>query len=191
MTYQADLSPSNLISFALELIGRAYSTFGEQDIATSIVALLLSIAVAVLFGVIAAMMVQLLCTAWVLVYAGTVVLGFGGGRWTQDIAVNYFKTVLGLTLQTFTFCLLIGIGQQQVERLIADSQQVKNVLVKGYVYDSTVSTTSMTITEGCVLLLFTVILFMLVKSVPNMVARIIHRRNRRAAVMRPAKARGQ
>ncbi len=31
----------------------------------------------------------------------------------------------------------------------------------------------MTITEGCVLLLFTVILFMLVKSVPNMVAGII------------------
>ncbi|MDR1744514.1 MAG: P-type conjugative transfer protein TrbL [Planctomycetota bacterium] len=172
-TYQADLSPSNLISFALELIGRACSTFGEQDYATSIVALLLSIAVAVLFAMIAAMMVQLLCTAWVLVYAGTIMLGFGGGRWTQDIAINYFKTVLGLALQTFTFCLLVGIGQQQVERLIADSQQVKNVLVKGYVYDSTVSTTSMTITEGCVLLLFTVILFMLVKSVPNMVAGIV------------------
>ncbi len=100
-------------------------------------------------------------------------MGGGCGRWTQDIAINYFKTVLGLALQTFTFCLLVGIGQQQVERLIADSQQVKNVLVKGYVYDSTVSTTSMTITEGCVLLLFTVILFMLVKSVPNMVAGII------------------
>ena len=172
-TYQADLSPSNLVSFALELIGRACSTFGEQDIATSVVALLLSIVIAVLFGIIAAMMVQLLCTAWVLVYAGTVVLGFGGGRWTQDIAINYFKTVLGLAIQTFTFCLLVGIGQQQVENLIANSQQVKTVLVKGYVYDSNVSTTAMTITEGCVILLFTVILFMLVKTVPNMVAGII------------------
>ena len=172
-TYQADLSPSNLVSFALELIGRACSTFGEQDIATSVVALLLSIAIAVLFGIIAAMMVQLLCTAWVLVYAGTVVLGFGGGRWTQDIAINYFKTVLGLAIQTFTFCLLVGIGQQQVEKLIANSQQVKTVLVKGYVYNSNVSTTAMTITEGCVILLFTVILFMLVKTVPNMVAGII------------------
>ena len=172
-TYQSDLSPSNLISFALELIGRACSTFGEQDIATSVVALLLSIAIAVLFGIIAAMMVQLLCTAWVLVYAGTVVLGFGGGRWTQDIAINYFKTVLGLAIQTFTFCLLVGIGQQQVENLITDSQQVKTVLVKGYVYNSNVATTAMTITEGCVILLFTVILFMLVKTVPNMVAGII------------------
>ncbi len=172
-TYQADLSPSNLVSFALELIGRACTTFGEQDIATSVIALLLSIAIAILFGIIAAMMVQLLCTAWVLVYAGTVVLGFGGGRWTQDIAINYFKTVLGLALQTFTFCLLVGIGQQQVENLIANSQKVKTVLVKGYVYNSNVSTTSMTIQEGCVILLFTVILFMLVKTVPNMVAGII------------------
>lgn len=172
-TYQADLSPSNLISFGLQLIGGACLTFGEQDYATSVVVLLLALAIALLFGVIAAMMVQLLCTAWVLVYAGTVVLGFGGGRWTQDIAVNYFKTVLGLALQTFTFCLLVGIGQETVEGLISRAQQAKNVVVKGYVYDSTVSTTSMTIQEGCVILLFTLILFMLVKTVPNMVAGII------------------
>ncbi len=172
-TYQADLSPSNLISFALQLIGGACTTFGEQDIATSVVALLLSIAIAVLFGIIAAMMVQLLCTAWVLVYAGTVVLGFGGGRWTQDIAINYFKTVLGLAIQTFTFCLLVGIGQQQVENLITKAHQAKTVLVKGYVYNSNITTTSMTIQEGCVILLFTVVLFMLVKTVPNMVAGIV------------------
>lgn len=172
-TYQADLSPSNLVSFGLELIGGACLTFGEQDYATSIVVLLLALTIAILFGIIAAMMVQLLCTAWVLVYAGTIVLGFGGGRWTQDIAINYFKTVLGLALQTFTFCLLVGIGQQTVEGLISRAHQTKNVVVKGYVYDSTVNTASMTITEGCVILLFTVILFMLVKTVPNMVAGII------------------
>ncbi len=45
-TYQADLSPSSLVSFGLELIGGACSTFGEQDIATSVVTLLLSIAIA-------------------------------------------------------------------------------------------------------------------------------------------------
>ncbi|MDR0362996.1 MAG: P-type conjugative transfer protein TrbL [Planctomycetota bacterium] len=169
-TYQADLSPSNLLSFALDLIVRSCGSFGEQDIATSVIALLLSIAIAVLFAIIAAMMVLLLCSAWVLVYAGVIYLGFGGGRWTSDIAINYFKTVLGLAVQTFTFCLLVGIGQGQIERLLTDSQAVKSVTVKGYVYDSVISTTSMTITEGCIILIFTVVLFMLVKTVPQMVA---------------------
>ncbi len=172
-TYQADLSPSNLISFALDLIVRSCGSFGEQDIATSVIALLLSIAIAVLFGIIAAMMVLLLCSAWVLVYAGVIYLGFGGGRWTSDIAINYFKTVLGLAMQTFTFCLLVGIGQGQIERLITDSQVSKSVTVKGYVYDSVITTTSMTITEGCIILIFTVVLFMLVKTVPQMVAGVI------------------
>ena len=172
-TYQADLSPSNLLSFALDLIGRSCASFGEQDIATSVIALLLSISIAVLFGIIAAMMVLLLCSAWVLVYAGIIYLGFGGGKWTSDIAINYFKTVLGLAMQTFTFCLLVGIGQQQIERLLVESTQSKMVTVKGYVYDSTIATTSMTITEGCILLIFTVVLFMLVKTVPQMVAGVI------------------
>ncbi|MCD8349180.1 MAG: P-type conjugative transfer protein TrbL [Planctomycetaceae bacterium] len=172
-TYQSDLSPSNLMSFALDLIVRSCGTFGEQDIATSVIALLLSIAIAVLFGIIAAMMVLLLCSAWVLVYAGVIYLGFGGGRWTSDIAINYFKTVLGLAVQTFTFCLLVGIGQGQIERLITDSQSAKSVVVKGYVYDSTITTTSMTITEGCIILIFTVVLFMLVKTVPQMVAGVV------------------
>ena len=172
-TYQSDLSPSHLISFALDLIVRSCGSFGEQDIATSVIALLLSIAIAVLFGIIASMMVLLLCSAWVLVYAGVIYLGFGGGRWTSDIAINYFKTVLGLAVQTFTFCLLVGIGQSQIERLITDSQVAKSVTVKGYVYDSTITTTSMTITEGCIILIFTVVLFMLVKTVPQMVAGVI------------------
>lgn len=172
-TYQEELSPTNLLWFALDLIVRSCGSFGEQDIATSVIALLLSITIAVLFAIIAAMMVLLLCSAWVLVYAGVIYLGFGGGRWTTDIAINYFKTVLGLGVQTFTFCLLVGIGQGQIERLISESTQVKDVTVKGYVYDSTIATTSMTITEACIILVFTVVLFMLVKTVPNMVAGVI------------------
>ena len=113
-TYQEELSPTNLLWFALDLVVRSCGSFGEQDIATSVIALLLSIAIAVLFAVIAAMMVLLLCSAWVLVYAGVIYLGFGGGRWTSDMAVNYFKTVLGLGVQTFAFCLLVGIGQGQI-----------------------------------------------------------------------------
>ncbi len=173
-TYQRELSPSNIMWFGMDLIVRSVKTFGDPDIATAIVTLLLAIAIAVLFAIIAAQMVLLLCSAWVLVYAGIIYLGFGGGRWTSDMAINYFKTVLGLAIQTFVFCLLVGIGQQQVERLISESQMQKVIEVPGLVYGvNQVTTTAMTITEACIILVFTVVLFMLVKTVPTMVAGIV------------------
>lgn len=173
-TYQRDLSPSNIMSFGMDLIVRSVKTFGDPDLATAVVTLMLSIAIAVLFAIIAAQMVLLLCSAWVMVYAGIIYLGFGGGRWTSDMAINYFKTVLGLAIQTFVFCLLVGIGQQQVERLISESQMQKVIEVPGMVFGvNQVSTTAMTITEACIILVFTVVLFMLVKTVPSMVAGIV------------------
>lgn len=36
----------------------------------------------------------LFISAWVLVYGGIFFLGFGGSRWTSDMAINFFKTVL-------------------------------------------------------------------------------------------------
>ena len=37
-------------------------------------------------------------------------LGFGGARWTTDIAINYFKTVLGVGIQLFVMLLIVGIS---------------------------------------------------------------------------------
>jgi type IV secretion system protein VirB6/type IV secretion system protein TrbL len=39
-------------------------------------------------------MLLLLASGWVLAYGGVFFLGFGGSRWTSDLAINYYKTVL-------------------------------------------------------------------------------------------------
>src|SRR5690606_11897358 len=52
----------------------------------------------------------LLVSAGMLMYGGIIFLGFGGSRWTSDMAINYYKTVLGVAVQLFTMILLIGIG---------------------------------------------------------------------------------
>jgi type IV secretion system protein VirB6/type IV secretion system protein TrbL len=168
--FHSELTPSSLLSLALDLVGRSTAAFGEQDAATSVMLLLLSLAIAVLFALIASLMVLLLCSAWLLVYAGVIYLGFGGGRWTSDLAVNYFRSVLGLGVQTLVFCLLAGIGQSQLEKLLQEGTRLKDVTLRGYVYDSTVQTTALTLTDAAVILVFSVVLFMLVNHVPGMVA---------------------
>ena len=56
-------------------------------------------------------MVLLLVSGWILAYAGIFFLGFGGSRWTSDIAINYYKTVLGVAVSLFAMVLLVGIGK--------------------------------------------------------------------------------
>jgi type IV secretion system protein TrbL len=56
-------------------------------------------------------MLLLLISGWILAYAGSFFLGFGGSRWTSDMAITYFKTVLGVGAQLFAMVLLVGIGK--------------------------------------------------------------------------------
>lgn len=72
----------------------------------------MAIIVIVILAIIAANMLILLVSGWILAYAGVFYLGFGGCRWTSDIAISYFKTVLNIAIQLMSMILLVGIGQQ-------------------------------------------------------------------------------
>jgi len=60
-------------------------------------------------------MLIVLVSAWVLAYAGIFFLGFGGSRWTHEIALNYYKSVLGLAAKMMTMLLIIGVGANFLE----------------------------------------------------------------------------
>jgi len=79
----------------------------------------MAIIVIVMLALIAANMLILLVTGWILAYAGVFYLGFGGSRWTSDIAISYFKTVLNVAIQLMSMILLVGIGQQFINAYYA------------------------------------------------------------------------
>ena len=58
------------------------------------------------------------CAGAMLAYAGIFVLGFGGSRWTSDIAITFYKAVIAAGLKIFTLNLLaqaaITVVQQTV-----------------------------------------------------------------------------
>src|SRR5262249_480583 len=63
----------------------------------SIVApIMIAVIILIVCALIAVNMILLLCAAWIVLYAGLIFLGFGGCRWTSDMAVNYYRTVLGV-----------------------------------------------------------------------------------------------
>ena len=99
-----------------------------------------------------------LCSAWVLAYAGVIFLGFGGSYWTKDMAVNYFKTVLGIGASLMTMTLLIGIGQSIIQEGVTQMSNGGEILGS----------------EMGVLLVTSITLFMLVDKLPALVAGIIN-----------------
>ena len=63
----------------------------------SIVApIIIAVIILIVCALIAVNMILLLCAAWIVLYAGLIFLGFGGCRWTSDMAINYYRTVLGV-----------------------------------------------------------------------------------------------
>ncbi len=62
-----------------------------------------------------------ICSATFLVYVGIIVLGFGGGRWTSDIAVNYYKAVIAAGLKLFALNLLMATAVELVNKIFANS----------------------------------------------------------------------
>lgn len=104
------MSPSGIVDIGFKLMlnaGRQLSLFTPIDNAVN---LAMSVAILLMLATIAINMMILFITGWMLMYAGIFFLGFGGSRWTSDIAINYYKNVLSLAMQLFAMILLIGIG---------------------------------------------------------------------------------
>ena len=73
--------------------------------------ILMAVAILVILALVGVNMLLLLASGWVLAYGGVFFLGFGGSRWTSDMAINYYKVVLGVAAQLFAMVLLVGIGK--------------------------------------------------------------------------------
>jgi type IV secretion system protein TrbL len=122
----------------------------------SFIAIIISLIILIVIAVIAVNMLLLLISSWVLMYAGIFFLGFGGARWTTDIAINYFKTVLGVGIQLFVMLLIVGIGSDLLTSFY--TKMNKNVLN----YE-----------ELAVMLIFTIAFFVLISRLPPLLSGIV------------------
>lgn len=94
-------------------------------------------------------------SAFILIYAGYLILAFGATQWTREWVINYFKAVLGIGLKLLTIIFLIGITLEYLEKqaaLLSISFEVRN---------------------GAMILVTVFIMQMLMNKVPDAVAALV------------------
>jgi type IV secretion system protein TrbL len=150
------LSPSGVVDVGFMIWNQAIRNLSAWSPIDSFIGMLLSAGILCLLAIVALNMLVLLVSGWILMYAGIFFLGFGGSRWTSEMAINYFKTVLAVAVQLFTMILLVGTGQDMLSAFY--EKMSKGVL---------------NFEELGVMLVFCISLLFLVGRVPAMMASVI------------------
>lgn len=104
------LTPSSPISLGLNIVKKAFSALSWVHPIDNLAIVIVSAIILLCLCVVAANTLIALVNAWVMAYAGIFILGFGGSRWTSDMAIGYFKSMLGVGMELMTMTLLIGIA---------------------------------------------------------------------------------
>ncbi|ULF91218.1 P-type conjugative transfer protein TrbL [Vibrio alginolyticus] len=150
-----ELTPSEPISIALDIVAKSGNAYSFSSPFDSLAIFIITLLIVVCMTIVSANVLVALVSAWVLCYAGIFVLGFGGSRWTSDIAINYFRNVLGLALKLMTMTLMIGIAMSIMDSFLvnlSDDAPMRELLV---------------------IFIVALVLVLLIHSVPNIVAGLI------------------
>ncbi len=115
----ASVTPSGIVDIGFMILKQAFRNSSIWSPVDSFIGVALSVGILILLAVVAVNMLLLLVSGWLLMYAGIFFLGFGGSRWTSDMAINYYKTVLGVAVQIMTMVLLVGIGNDLLSSFYA------------------------------------------------------------------------
>jgi len=119
----ATFSPSGIVDIGFDIFGKVYDNSSTWTPVDSTVGIIISLIILVVLALVAVNMLVLLISGWILAYAGIFFLGFGGSRWTSDMAISYFKTVLSIAAQLLTMVLLVGIGKSFIDQYYTNMNQ--------------------------------------------------------------------
>lgn len=116
------LNPSTPISIGFDIISKASKNVSIFKPADSLAIVIVCLIILLCLATVAANVLMVLVTAWVMAYAGMFVLGFGGSRWTSDIAIGYFRAVAGIAMKLLAMTLMIGIAMSVMNNLLQKIQ---------------------------------------------------------------------
>ncbi|SEW28444.1 P-type conjugative transfer protein TrbL [Luteibacter sp. 329MFSha] len=119
-----DPSDTLIRSKATGILARGLSVFyhvidetGDGNMADQILSGLIAILILMVCALMAAQYVLVLVMAWVLGYAGIFLLGFGGSRWTSQIAINYYKHVVAVGAALLVIAIVGVVAADLLENL--------------------------------------------------------------------------
>jgi type IV secretion system protein VirB6/type IV secretion system protein TrbL len=149
-----NLAPSGIVDIGFDIFFKVLDMSTIWKPIDSATGLVISGIVLVVFALVGVNMLLLLISGWILAYAGVFFLGFGGSRWTSDMAIAYYKTVLNIAAQLFTMIFLVGVGKSFVDLYYAGMNA------------------GLTLKELSVMLIVAIVLLCLVKTIPGLVGNL-------------------
>lgn len=150
-----ELNPSTPVSIAFDILERSFKDLTAWKPIDSLAIVLIGLIILVCLATVAANILLSLVSAWIMAYAGMFVLGFGGSRWTSEIALGYFRTVAGIALKLMTMTLMVGIALSVVDKNL---EQIK--------YGASIN-------DLLTICVVSLVLALLIHSVPNLIAGLI------------------
>jgi P-type conjugative transfer protein TrbL len=147
-------TPSSIVDVGFKIFNTVVQQSSIASPVMSTAGIIMAIIVITILALIAANMLILLVSGWILAYAGVFYLGFGGSRWTSDIAIAYFKTVLNIGVQLMTMILLVGIGQQFINAYYSQMD------------------TNINLNDMAAMLVSAIVLLVLVNKIPPLIGNI-------------------
>ncbi|MBY3751256.1 MULTISPECIES: P-type conjugative transfer protein TrbL [Vibrio harveyi group] len=138
------LSPSNIVELGLTLAHRVWESSSGFDVGQFVIIGLCGLIVLIVLALIAAQLTILLVGSYIILNGGVIVMGFLGSEWTRDHGMNYFTTVLGMSVQIFIMQLLVIIGNETFLSFInnpgAGSADYLMMVVMSVIYYALVNT---------------------------------------------------
>ncbi len=107
----AAFTPGGVTQIGFDIFFKVLDQSSVWSPVDSTAGIILGIIILGILAIVGVNLLLLFISAWVLVYGGIFFLGFGGSRWTSDMAINFFKTVLSTGAQLMGMVLIIGIGK--------------------------------------------------------------------------------
>lgn len=125
------LSASTPVDIAFNIVKKAMGGISWTNPVDNLGIVIIAIVLILCMAVVAANVLIVLVTAWCMAYAGVFILGFGGSRWTSDMAIAYFKSMLAIGLELMTMALLIGVAVSVLDGFVAqlDASSFHELLV--------------------------------------------------------------
>ena len=158
----AGIAPSDIFDTGLSIATRMLEQLSWRAPAQSIFVALSALAIIFCFALIAAAIILALVESYVVLSGGVLLMGFGGSRWTKDFAVKTLIYAVSVGAKLFVLQLIAGLGSQIIgawAKLPAAQSAVAPVN----------ATTNIMVIVGS-----TLVLWVLVKSVPEMIQGLIN-----------------
>lgn len=120
------INPSGIVDIGFEIVVKVAKETSIVEPIAGALNRLVALIILIVLALISVNMLLVMISAWIIAYAGIFFLGFGGSKWTSDMAINYFKSVLSVGVEIMAMILLVGIGNQFIQGVVDDlSAEIK------------------------------------------------------------------